>query len=139
MCWLYLAVYYYVIECGFILKLICDMIITYSQMHRAEEYSQHSSNGWLLVYELKGCGCESRCSHLQWLFRSFFYLKHCHLWKKQLPGICFLSTIYIVLIKFTTKKIEATQLSNCVTYWNSQMNLVSTVTEQLSIIKNWNP
>ena len=44
---------------------------TYSQMHRTDEYSQHSSiiwpvwlNGWELVYELSGCGFEARCSPL---------------------------------------------------------------------------
>ena len=47
------------------------MIRTYSQMHRTDMYSQHSSiiwsvwlNGWVFVSELSGCGFESRCSHL---------------------------------------------------------------------------
>ena len=60
------------IECGFTLKLVCDMIITYSQKHRTDKYSQHSLiiwtvwlNGWVLVYELSGCGFESRCCHLE--------------------------------------------------------------------------
>ena len=46
------------------------MIRTYSQMHRTDKYSQHSSiiwpvwpNGWVFVYELSGCGFESNCSH----------------------------------------------------------------------------
>ena len=41
-------------------------------MHRTDKYSQHSSiiwpvwlNGWVFVYELNGCGFESRCSHLK--------------------------------------------------------------------------
>ena len=34
------------IECGLTLKLVRDMIITYSQMHRTEKYSQHSSVIW---------------------------------------------------------------------------------------------
>ena len=34
------------IECGFILKLVCDLTITYSQMHRIDKYSQHSSIIW---------------------------------------------------------------------------------------------
>ena len=45
------------------------MIITYSQMHHTDKYSQHSSiiwpvslNGWLFVYELIDCGFESRCT-----------------------------------------------------------------------------
>ena len=53
-------------ECGFTLKCVRDMIITYSQMHRTDKYSQHSSiiwpvwpNGWVFVYELSGCGFES--------------------------------------------------------------------------------
>ena len=44
-----------------------DMVKTYSEMHRTDKYSQHSSiiwpvwlNGWVLVYELSGCGLESR-------------------------------------------------------------------------------
>ena len=35
------------IECGFTLKRVRDMIKTYSQMHRTDKYSQHSSNAWL--------------------------------------------------------------------------------------------
>ena len=31
------------IECGFTLKRVRDIAITYSQMHRADKYSQHSS------------------------------------------------------------------------------------------------
>ena len=31
------------IECGFTLKRVRDMIKTYSQMHRTDKYSQHSS------------------------------------------------------------------------------------------------
>ena len=40
-------------------------------MHRTDIYPQHGSiiwtvwlNGWVLVYELSGCGFESSCSHL---------------------------------------------------------------------------
>ena len=47
------------------------MIKTYNQMHRTDKYSQLSSiiwpvwlNDWVFVYELSGCGFESRCSHL---------------------------------------------------------------------------
>ena len=59
------------IECGFTLKRILDMIITYSQMLRTHNYSKHSSiswpvwlNGWVFVCNLSGCGFESCCSHL---------------------------------------------------------------------------
>ena len=59
------------IECRFTLKRVLDMIITYSQMHHANKYSQLSSiirplwlDGWVFVYELSGCGFESRCCHL---------------------------------------------------------------------------
>ena len=34
------------IECGFTLKRVCDMIRTYSQMHRTDKYSQYSSVIW---------------------------------------------------------------------------------------------
>ena len=34
------------IECGFTLKRVRDMIITYSQMHRTDKFSQHSSIIW---------------------------------------------------------------------------------------------
>ena len=34
------------IECGFTLKHVQDMVITYSQMHRTDKYSQHSSIIW---------------------------------------------------------------------------------------------
>ena len=53
-----------------------DMIRTYSQMHRTDKYSEHSSiiwpvwlNGWVFVYELSGCGFAYSCSHLNFRFR----------------------------------------------------------------------
>ena len=52
---------------------------TYSQMHRADKYSQHNSitwsvwpNAWVFVYELCGCGFDSRYSHLNYRYRAFF-------------------------------------------------------------------
>ena len=55
------------------------MIKTYSQMHLADKYSQHSSmiwsvwlNGWVFVYELRGCGLESNCGHLDFRFHACF-------------------------------------------------------------------
>ena len=48
-------------------------------MHRTDKYSQHSSiiwpvwlNGWVFVYELNGCGFESRCSHLNFRYGTCF-------------------------------------------------------------------
>ena len=59
------------VECGFTLKLVHDMITTYSQMHRTDRYSQHRSiiwpvwlNGWVFSDELGGCGFESCSCHL---------------------------------------------------------------------------
>ena len=50
------------------------MIRTYSQMHRTDKYSQHSSiiwpvwpNGWVFLYKQSGFGFESSCSHLVYL------------------------------------------------------------------------
>ena len=67
------------LEHGFTLKCIRDMIRTFSQMHRTDKYSQHSSiiwpvwlNGWVFVYELSGCGFESSCSHLNFKFCTCF-------------------------------------------------------------------
>ena len=67
------------VECGFILKLARAMIKTYNQMHRTDKYSQLSSiiwpvwlNGWVFVYELSGCGFESRCSHLIFRYGACF-------------------------------------------------------------------
>ena len=64
-------------ECGFTLKRVRDMIRTCSQMHYTDKYSQHSSiiwpvwlNGWVFVYKLNGCGFRSRCSHLNFTFRT---------------------------------------------------------------------
>ena len=63
------------IESRFTLKLVGDMIITYSQMHRTDKYSQPKSiiwsvwlNGWVFVHEPSGCGFESRCCHYMSLF-----------------------------------------------------------------------
>ena len=65
--------------CGFTSKHVRDLIKTYSQVHRADKYWQHSSiiwpvwpNGWVFVYELSGCGFESSCSHLKFRFRAGF-------------------------------------------------------------------
>ena len=55
---------------GFTLKRVRDMTKTYSQMHRTDKYSEHSSlirpvwsNGSVFVYKLSGSGFESSCSH----------------------------------------------------------------------------
>ena len=63
----------------FTLKCARDMIITYSQMHRTDKYPQHSSIIWLVwvnsrvfVYELSGCRFESRCSPLNFRYRTCF-------------------------------------------------------------------
>ena len=59
------------IECGFTMKRVRDIAKTYSQLHRTDKYSEHSSiirsvwpNGWVFVYELSGSEFESSCSHL---------------------------------------------------------------------------
>ena len=59
------------IECGLTVKPVRDMIITYSQMHRTNKYSQYSLiiwpvcvNSWVFFYKLSGCRLESRCCHL---------------------------------------------------------------------------
>ena len=66
------------VECGFTMKLVRDMIITYSQVHPTDKYSQHSSivwpiwlNDWVFVYKLSGCGFESCCCHLINLYISY--------------------------------------------------------------------
>ena len=65
--------------CRFTVKRVRDMIRTYGQLHSTDKYSQHSSiiwpvwlNCWIFVYELCGCGFESRCSHLNFRFRDCF-------------------------------------------------------------------
>ena len=67
------------IDCGFTLKSLRDMIRNYSQMHLTDKYSQHISiicpvwlNGWVFVYELSGCGFESRCGHLDFRYPACF-------------------------------------------------------------------
>ena len=66
-------------ECGFTLNRVRDMVRTYSQMHRTDTHSQHSSiiwpvwpNGWAFVYEPSGFGFESCCSHLNFRCRACF-------------------------------------------------------------------
>ena len=58
------------IDRWFTLKRECDMI-TYSQMHHTDNYSQQSSiiwpvwlNGWTFLYKLSSCGFESCRCHL---------------------------------------------------------------------------
>ena len=66
------------IECRFTLKLVRDMITSYSHMHRTYKYSQYSSiiwpvwlNGWVFLYELSGCGFESQYCHVNLSFHNF--------------------------------------------------------------------
>ena len=61
------------------LKCVCDMISTYSQMHRTDMQPQHSSifrpvwpNSWVFVYELSGFGLKFCCSHLNISNRTCF-------------------------------------------------------------------
>ena len=63
------------IECRFTLKRICGMIITYCQMHHTDKYFQHRSiiwpvwlNGWVFSKEPSGCGFESRCCDLNFIY-----------------------------------------------------------------------
>ena len=65
--------------CGFTLKPVSDMIITYSQMHRTDKKSQQSSivwpvweNGWVFIDELSGCGFESCCCYLNLRYGAWF-------------------------------------------------------------------
>ena len=67
------------IECRFTLKLVRDIIITYSQMHRTDQFPLHNSiikpvwlNGWVFDYELSGCRFESRCCHSKYLSCLYF-------------------------------------------------------------------
>ena len=67
------------IECGFTLKLVRDMTMTYSRMQHTDKYSQLSSiiwsvwlNGLVFVYKLSGCGFESRCCHLNFRYGTCF-------------------------------------------------------------------
>ena len=66
-------------ECGFTLKLVQTMTRRYSEMHRTDKCSQHSSviwqvwlNGWVFAYKLSGCGFVSSCSHLNFRFTAWF-------------------------------------------------------------------
>ena len=50
------------IECRFTRKFVRYTIITYSQRHRIDKYSQRNSiiwpvwlNGWVIIYKLSGC------------------------------------------------------------------------------------
>ena len=67
------------IECKFPLKLVREMIISCSQMHSTDRYSQHNSiiwpvwlNGWAFVYELSGLEFKSRCCNLNFRYSSCF-------------------------------------------------------------------
>ena len=94
--------------------IIRDMIMIYSKMHCTDKYSQHNSiiwpvrlNGWVLVYELSGCGFGSCCSHsVFWLEKIFFHVK----WK------------FIVAVR------NFSQWRNALTYWswfNAHLNFDS--------------
>ena len=66
-------------KCGFTLKLVRNIIITYSQMQSTDKYSQHSSiiwpvwlNGWVFIYKLSGCGFKLRCCHSNFKYGACF-------------------------------------------------------------------
>ena len=66
-------------KCRFTLKLVCDMIITCSQMHHTAKNSLHSSviwpvwlNGWVFIYKLTGCKFLSCCCHLNCRYGACF-------------------------------------------------------------------
>ena len=66
-------------ECRFHLKRLCDMIITYRQMHHTDKYLQHSSiiqpvwlNGCVFIYKLSGCGFKYCCCHLNFRYCTCF-------------------------------------------------------------------
>ena len=70
------------LECGFTLKRGCDMIRTYSQMHRRDKDSQNSSIIWpvcpsfsVFVYGLSGFGFEYRCSPFNFRYGACFEYK----------------------------------------------------------------
>ena len=67
------------IECRFNLNRVSDRIITYSQIHHTDQYSQHSSvirlvwlNVLVFVYKRSSCGFESRCCHLNFKYHTCF-------------------------------------------------------------------
>ena len=69
-------------ECGFALKFVRDMKISYSQVHRTDKYSHYNSIIWpvwlnVFVYELSGCVFESRYCHLNFRYGASF--------KQQVP------------------------------------------------------
>ena len=88
-----------IVESGFTLKLVRDMIKTFNQMHRTHTYSQNSSiiwlvwpNGWMFVDEVSGCGFESRCSHLMFRYGACFeqgvpwHSGNCRVWIHSQTG-----------------------------------------------------
>ena len=66
------------IECGFTLKRVCDMIITYSQMDQTVKFYNRLIvwsvwlNSWVFLYELSDCESQSLCSHLNVRYHSCF-------------------------------------------------------------------
>ena len=67
-------------------------------------------------------------------YHIFFYFKHCYFLKKALVNNPLPFHKSCCVYEIYNGKIEASQLSNCVMYWNAQRNPPSTVTELLSII-----
>ena len=118
------------IKCGFILKPVRDMIITYSQMHRTDKYSQHSSiiwpvwlNGWVFVYELSGCGFKPRCCHLNFRYGACFE-----------QGVPWHSDIYREWIHSETR----TQHDNNIQLYQSRFCKNHSTDNSLSYLIAWN-
>ena len=68
-----------IIDCGSTLKLVRDMMITYSQMYRTNKNSHYSSiiwpvwlNGWVYIYEVSDCGFEFWKHHLNLRYGTLF-------------------------------------------------------------------
>ena len=66
-------------KCGYTLKFVRETAKIFSEMHRTDKDSQHSSiiwtvylNGWVFVYGLSDSGFESSCCHLNFRYGAHF-------------------------------------------------------------------
>ena len=112
------------IEYRFTLKRVCDITKTYSEMHLTDKYSQHSTviwliwlNGWVLVYELSGCGFESHYSHLNFRFWACLKQKVQSYQKNQ--ALLWIRKIYYTLTNLVIKNNYSTDL--CFFYLNNRI------------------
>ena len=117
------------------------MIITYSQMHCTDKYSQHSSiiwpvrlNGWVFVYKLTGCGFESCCYHLN--HRHCAYFEQGLPWHSRSSLMLLHRYFFTVMVKRSTLQLYRTIIFLAQLWMAASTHLINKCYQKIRQVKN---